>query len=501
MSERAAARNLGVGALAGILHGQWPRPPSPALTEKNQIARFLRDRAEKLATDAKIAAVLRWGATLIARSPEVAGQTAREARVAALGHLRDLAATTKGKPGEAMFVAANNIEGGMHHGSEEEEPASSAPDPRKLIEAMEKPRPEPATVPDRVVSPAAAPPAPSAELPVWLALRSGARLLSRDARYLYQALQRQAVRQTGARWETPFLLDVDALALDRKTGRGDVIGTLGVLKGADLVRLAEAPTLVAAKPSVAAAVRARHPRDDAGAPRAGEPQEPFVMPTAVLLPKPKTNARPRGLSAVSRDLFDAIGQQAILRVHGAYETPFPLDFDTLVQRIRAERSEAIEALRALLARGIVRRADEPPEAPRGRAWSSSSAPVACEVCGEQYPRDPALEVTCPACGAKVGAWCKSPSGHKAMRLHADRLKGALVAGVEKSCPGSPFAAAAAAFAPPPRVTAEVPFASSTARSPFALAAAALAPAPAPRPPAHRTRSPFAAAAVALWGVL
>lgn len=33
---------------------------------------------------------------------------------------------------------------------------------------------------------------------------------------------------------------------------------------------------------------------------------------------------------------------------------------------------------------------------------------------------PVLAVVCPDCRADVGAWCKRPSGHKAMDLHKAR---------------------------------------------------------------------------------
>jgi hypothetical protein len=35
-------------------------------------------------------------------------------------------------------------------------------------------------------------------------------------------------------------------------------------------------------------------------------------------------------------------------------------------------------------------------------------------------RNPILAVACPVCPAREGAWCKRPSGHKAMDLHAAR---------------------------------------------------------------------------------
>ena len=73
----------------------------------------------------------------------------------------------------------------------------------------------------------------------------------------------------------------------------------------------------------------------------------------------------------------------------------------------------------------------------GAGWSSSRAPVFCHDCGEEWARDPALEVACPACHARVGVWCKNPSGHKAMHLHQARMQRAFDEGFEKRCPGAP----------------------------------------------------------------
>ena len=142
------------------LYGEWPPAPEaappPAERERQRIAQFLRERASRFApvwpakgqeavnaTHGKIAVALREAATTIARLPTVTGQTALEARVAATQHLRNVAAKTKGKAGEALFVAANDIQGGLHLHVAEEEPASSAPDPRVRVAAMTKPRPAP----------------------------------------------------------------------------------------------------------------------------------------------------------------------------------------------------------------------------------------------------------------------------------------------------------------------------------------------------------------------
>lgn len=70
------------------------------------------------------------------------------------------------------------------------------------------------------------------------------------------------------------------------------------------------------------------------------------------------------------------------------------------------------------------------------AWSSSRSPVSCACCGQRWPRDPSLEVPCPTCKARVGAWCRRPSGHKAMDLHADRERAAMAAGKLHPCPSA-----------------------------------------------------------------
>jgi hypothetical protein len=61
----------------------------------------------------------------------------------------------------------------------------------------------------------------------------------------------------------------------------------------------------------------------------------------------------------------------------------------------------------------------------------------CNVCGQEWPRDPALEVECPKCHAPVGSDCKRPSGHRAFggQPHADRDRAALAAGKLGKCPG------------------------------------------------------------------
>jgi hypothetical protein len=65
--------------------------------------------------------------------------------------------------------------------------------------------------------------------------------------------------------------------------------------------------------------------------------------------------------------------------------------------------------------------------------------VTCRRSGEQWPRDPALEVPCPQCGAAIGKPCKRPSQHGVWgnQPHASRDQAALDAGIVRTCPGNP----------------------------------------------------------------
>lgn len=72
--------------------------------------------------------------------------------------------------------------------------------------------------------------------------------------------------------------------------------------------------------------------------------------------------------------------------------------------------------------------------PTGGAWSSSRHEVRCDACGQTWPREPALEVPCPTCLKRAGVWCASPSGHKWMQLHAERIEAARAAGKLHVCP-------------------------------------------------------------------
>jgi len=64
-----------------------------------------------------------------------------------------------------------------------------------------------------------------------------------------------------------------------------------------------------------------------------------------------------------------------------------------------------------------------------------SKPVVCLRCGEEWPRDPALEVTCPDCHAEPGHTCVRPSGHSGpfVNLHYARKQAAFDQGFENVC--------------------------------------------------------------------
>jgi hypothetical protein len=70
--------------------------------------------------------------------------------------------------------------------------------------------------------------------------------------------------------------------------------------------------------------------------------------------------------------------------------------------------------------------------------------VACSACGEQWPRDPALEVECPKCEAQVGNYCRvrRPSGHTAnfgnkTLIHPARDQLAMDMGLLERCSAAP----------------------------------------------------------------
>ena len=63
--------------------------------------------------------------------------------------------------------------------------------------------------------------------------------------------------------------------------------------------------------------------------------------------------------------------------------------------------------------------------------------IECSRCGQKWPRDPALEVVCPTCNAKVGIKCKRPSEHIVFggQPHASRDRLAMDMGFMEKCPG------------------------------------------------------------------
>ena len=56
----------------------------------------------------------------------------------------------------------------------------------------------------------------------------------------------------------------------------------------------------------------------------------------------------------------------------------------------------------------------------------------CNTCGQEWPRDPALEVACPDCHARVGSDCRRPSGHACV-IHAARDRLAIDSGFLNPC--------------------------------------------------------------------
>ncbi len=67
--------------------------------------------------------------------------------------------------------------------------------------------------------------------------------------------------------------------------------------------------------------------------------------------------------------------------------------------------------------------------------------VSCSRCGQEWPRDPALEVKCPTCQMPVGRKCRRPSEHNVWggELHAARDQAAMDAGLLKKCTGKTVA--------------------------------------------------------------
>jgi hypothetical protein len=69
--------------------------------------------------------------------------------------------------------------------------------------------------------------------------------------------------------------------------------------------------------------------------------------------------------------------------------------------------------------------------------------VSCNACGQEWTRDPALEVQCPKCEAKIGHYCRvrRPSGHTAnfgakTLIHPARDQLAMDRGFFDRCPAT-----------------------------------------------------------------
>lgn len=56
------------------------------------------------------------------------------------------------------------------------------------------------------------------------------------------------------------------------------------------------------------------------------------------------------------------------------------------------------------------------------AANKAGVPVPCLGCGHEFAQDPPFMVACPECHAKIGQYCKRPSGHqgKFNNFHAVR---------------------------------------------------------------------------------
>jgi hypothetical protein len=79
-----------------------------------------------------------------------------------------------------------------------------------------------------------------------------------------------------------------------------------------------------------------------------------------------------------------------------------------------------------------------------RANPPPAGAVSCSACGQEWPRDPALEVECPKCQAKAGHYCRArrPSGHTAnfgnkTLIHPSRDQLAMDMGFLQRCPDAP----------------------------------------------------------------
>jgi hypothetical protein len=68
--------------------------------------------------------------------------------------------------------------------------------------------------------------------------------------------------------------------------------------------------------------------------------------------------------------------------------------------------------------------------------------VSCSACGQEWDRDPALEVTCPTCNARIGTYCSEqrPSGYRirfgSTLIHPARDQAAMDFGLLQRCPAA-----------------------------------------------------------------
>lgn len=119
----------------------------------------------------------------------------------------------------------------------------------------------------------------------------------------------------------------------------------------------------------------RHDRVERYQQRPVPPSTPaFTAPRTVLLPARR--GTPRALSPSARALLASVEQQAIAKVRGAWETPFPLALDTIIERAGLDHAAAIEALKELLARDLVRPTEQPAPPIRARARRPRQSPFA-----------------------------------------------------------------------------------------------------------------------------
>lgn len=71
---------------------------------------------------------------------------------------------------------------------------------------------------------------------------------------------------------------------------------------------------------------------------------------------------------------------------------------------------------------------------------SENGIVSCSACGQEWPRDPALEVKCPTCNARTGIYCSEvrPSGYRirfgSTLIHPARDQLAMDLGFLQKCP-------------------------------------------------------------------